>query len=250
MKGIRGKVSLILFCLLIFSCAKKQTIRQYDLEPYTGPVTIKILKQAVGFRNSTSIKSLVDIKVFKNGEPAGDLSGVFAYKSPGHMRISLFGPFGMTLMEILITKGIFQTYIPPKNIIYEWRSPEVSFNAILDDRFRYIMEEQGDMFVLYAYKSDNSNSELAAVYFFDRTYLVNRTIIFYKNNSEILKVNFDSFDSRIPEKIRISFRNGSALEIFLQEPEFDVNIPGEYFSPVAHGDKNVMPLQDVLKRFD
>jgi hypothetical protein len=239
-----------LLCFFIFSCAKEEAIRRVVLEPYTGAVTIEALKQSIGFENVGSMTSLADVKIFKDGVPAGSFNGVFAFKLPGRLRLNLFGTFGLTVMELLISGDLLQTYFPPKNIIYEWKSHHISFNALRDDRFIYRMEEQGDMFVLSAYTFDNNRLELIAEYIFDRKYLLNRSMIFYKAGSEIIRIDFTGFNGKIPEQTRISFRNDSAMEISFNEPEFDSDIPDAFFRVVEHGDKEVLPFQNILRYFN
>ncbi len=244
-----GLIRILLICILIFSCAKKQTIRQPELQPHTGPVTIEILKQSVGLKDIESIKSPLDVKIFRDGENAGSLNGVFAYKYPDRMRMSFFGPLGLTVTDIIISSDLLQTYIPSKNIIYEWRSPAVSFNGLRDSSFIYSMDDSGEIFILSAYKPDNGYSELVAEYIFDKKYLINRAIIFYKDGYEIIEVEFSDFIVRIPGRIDVFFPNGAAIEIFLKDPEFAAEIPDDYFMPVDSKDKYVMPFEDILKNF-
>jgi len=40
------------------------------------------------------------------------------------------------------------------------------------------------------------------------------------------------------------------MEISMNDPEFDAEIPDEYFNQVDKGDKKVFPLQNILNRFD
>jgi len=236
-------------CLSLFSCAKREVVRPAEIEPYEGPVTIERLKQAVGFGNVRSIKSLASVSIFKKGESEGTLNGVLGYKAPGKMRVNLFGPFGLTVTEILISGELFQLFLPPKNILYEWNSPEVTFTGLMDGRFRYEMLEEDDMYVLLAYKKDEGNSDIVAKYYFDRTYLLNRSMSFHKDGAEVVNAEFSDFNGRLPERTRLNFRNGLSLDIALEEPEFDSDIPDGYFKPIEHGEKQVRPFQEILKRF-
>ncbi|RPI38119.1 MAG: hypothetical protein EHM54_01315 [Nitrospiraceae bacterium] len=250
--GLFQKTALIVMaalCLSLFSCAKREVVRPAEIEPYEGPVTIERLKQAVGFGNVRSIKSLASVSIFKKGESEGTLNGVLGYKAPGKMRVNLFGPFGLTVTEILISGELFQLFLPPKNILYEWNSPEVTFTGLMNGRFRYEMLEEDDMHVLLAYKKDEGNSDIVAKYYFDRTYLLNRSMSFYKDGAEVVKAEFSDFNGRLPERTRLNFRNGLSLDIALEEPEFDSDIPDGYFKPIEHGEKQVRPFQEILKRF-
>lgn len=239
---------MIMITMLGSSCAKKELIRQPGVEPYSGPVTIEVLKKSVGFRETKTIKALTDVRIFKDGEPVGSFSGVFGYQSPDSFKTALFGPLGITVMEFLIAQDMLQVYLPPRDILYEMRSPEISFSSLMNGKFRYTMQEQGDDYVLFAY--DSADVAPSMEYLFDRTYLLNRRIIVYKEGEKVVTVDFDSFNGRVPEKTRLSFSSGTEMEFTLQEPEYDTDIPSGYFKEIGHADKQVLPFQDLLKRFE
>lgn len=239
---------LLIASLLLSSCAKPQVVRKAEPEPYTGPVTIDVLKKSVGFGNVSSIKSLVDVSVFKDGEASGSLNGVLGYKAPSNMKVSMFGPFGLTVTELLMTSTVLQMHIPSKALLYEWKSSGISLSTLLDDHFIYAMEEKGDELYLYAFGDAEGGSGLFATYIFDRKYLLNRGIVFYRENKEAARISFGSFNGRVPEKTMVGFLNGSAMEITLREPEYDTDIPDGYFKQIPHADKKVLPFQDLLKR--
>lgn len=251
LSDILSVILVIVVLLLLTGCGvKKELVRQPQLEPYTGPVTVEVLKKSIGFRDTKTIKALTDVRVFKNNEPAGSFSGVFGYQAPDSLKSSFFGPFGITMMEFLIAKDMLQVYVPPKNMLYEMRSPGVSLSSLTNGRFHYIMQEEGDSYVLLAYDSAEIASAPAMKYLFDKIYLLNRSIIVYKKGEKIVTIDFDGFNGKVPEKTKLSFGNSTEIHITLQEPENDTDIPSEYFSEIEHADKKVLPLQDLLKRFD
>ena len=49
--------------------------------------------------------------------------------------------------------------------------------------------------------------------------------------------------------MKVVFSNGLALDISLDEPEFDSDIPDNYFSAIEHGDKKIKSIQEVFKGF-
>lgn len=240
---------VLILSLALFSCAKKEALRSTEMEPYQGTVTAEALKQSIGFGNVRSLKALAEVSITKQGEYKGGMNGIFAYKAPGKMRINLFGPFGLTLTEIVMSGELLQLSVPSKNILYEWNSPEVSFSGLMNSRFRYEMGIEGDRYVLLAYKSDELNSDVAAKYFFDRTYLLNRAICFYKDGAEVVRAEFNDFNGRVPERTRLTLSNGLALDIALQEPEFGADIPDKYFRAIEHGDKRIKSFQEIFKHY-
>ncbi len=240
---------MIMFCLSLVSCAKKEVLRRAEPEPFKGMVTVDVLKHSVGFGDVRSIKALAEVTISKKGQREGSLNGVFGYKAPGRIRLNLFGPFGLTVTEILISGELFQLSVPAKNILYEWNSPEVTFTGLMNNRFNYRMAEEGDVYVLLASKTDDQISDIDVKYFFDRTYLLNRVISFCKDGTEMIKAEFYDYNGRVPERAKLSFSNGMSMDIALQEPEFDSDIPDEYFSPIEQGDKEIRPFQEIFRRF-
>ena len=234
--------------LSLFSCAPKEVLRRTEPAPYEGMITVEALKQSVGFGNVRSIKALAEVTVYKKGGNKGSMNGVFAYKAPRKMRIDLFGPFGLTVTELLISGDLLQVTVPQKNILYEGNAPEVSFTGLMKRGFRYEMGEEGDMHVLFAYLADGQNNDVAAKYYFDRTFLLNRAMSLYKNGSEVIKTEFDDFNGRVPERIKIMLSGGLVMDIALQESEFDSDIPDEYFKAIEHGDKKIKSFEELLKR--
>ena len=215
--------------------------------PFQGPATVEALKQSVVFGNIAGLKALAEVSITNQGENKGSLSGVFAYKAPDKMRVSLFGPFGLTMSDIVISNGLFQLSVPSKKALYEWKLPEMAFSGLLISRLRYEMETDGDLYALVAYMPDGLNSEVVARYFFDRTYLLNRAIFLYKNGTEVMGAEFSDFNGRVPGRMRLTLSNGIALDIALQEPEFAAGIPDEYFSSIEHAGKELKTFQEIFK---
>jgi hypothetical protein len=72
----------------------------------------------------------------------------------------------------------------------------------------------------------------------------------YKNGLEVIKTEFDDFNGRVPEKIKIMLSSGLVMDIALHESEFDSDIPDEYFKTIEHGDKQIKSFQELLKRLE
>jgi hypothetical protein len=242
--------AMIFVVLLLSSCAKREMVRLPEVMPHTGPVTIEILEKSIGFRDVKTIKAFCEATVFRDGKPADTFNGVFGFKAPGSVKTSLFGPFGVTVMDILISSEIFQIYVPQKSTLYEWRSPEVSLTSLPEGRFFFVMQEEGDSYALYAYNALDRAAGPLVKYLFDGDYLLNREIIFFRDAAEMVRIEFSSFNGTVPEKTRMTFLNGTGIEISLTEPEFDTEIPDDYFREVGHEGKQVLPFQELLKRFD
>lgn len=240
---------LLVLCLALFACAENKALTRAEILPYQGTVNVDILKQSIGFGNVSSLKAHSEVSITKQGEYEGAMNGVFAYKAPGKARLSLFGPFGLTMAEIVMSNELLQFSVPSKNLLYEWASPEISFAGLLDSRFRYELGVEADRYVLVALTSGGSQPEVAAKYCFDRTYLLNRAMYFYKDGREIIKAELSDFNGRVPERIRLILANGLELSITLQEPEFGADIPEEYFRALSHGDRKIKSFQEIFEDY-
>lgn len=245
---LRLSLALVL-CLVIAACAPKQALRIPAVPPHEGPVTTDLLRRSVGFRQVQTLKALTDVKVFRNGEPAGTFSGVLGYKAPGSLKTGFFGPFGLTVMEMLVAKDLLQVAIPSRSTLYEWQSPDLAFLDLPDGRFSYRMEEDGDYYILAAFDAEQTDL-LRARYLFDRTYLLNRSIRFYREGREFARVDFEAFNGPVPERTKVTLPKASGFELQLREPELDTEIPDDYFRPIGRGDMRVQPIQDLFRRFE
>lgn len=250
MPSARPSILLSLVCcLLLCSCAANKAYILPEPEPFSGEVTAGVLRQAVGFREIRTLKALTDVKVTRNNEHAGSFNGVIGYRVPGDLRMSLFGPFGITVFEVFLSPDLFQLSLPTKNALYEWPAPGISLASLTSDRFDYAMEESVDAYVLHAFSGSDAAVPVAD-YVFDKTYLMNRRIVIYKDGREAVTIDFEHFNGRVPDLTKIGFSRGSGMEIAMREPEVDTDIPAEYFNPIERGDKRVLPFQDLLKRFE
>ena len=242
-----GFIIAAIVCLNLFSCARREVIKP-ELKPYEGHVNMDVLKQSVGFGDVTSIKAFADVTVFRQNERQSSLNGIFAYKTPGQMRINLFGPFGLTATEILISDELIQLFVPSRNILYEGTVPGISFTRAMNGNFIYEMQEEPDGYLLVG-RSADPGSPVSAIYYFDRLYLLNRIIAIFSNGSGLMETAFSDFNGRVPERMRLAFANGLSLDVKLKEPEFDTEVPDTFFRSIEPAGKEVKAFQDVFQLF-
>lgn len=250
---ISGKTVLVvltMLCLTLVSCARKEAVRRTEPVPYDGAVTVDILKGSVGFGDVRTVKALAEVTILKKGKREGSLNGVFGFKAPGRIRLNLMGPFGLTVAEILISDNLLQFFLPAKNLLYEWNSPEVTFAGTMNTGFHYVMAKEHDHYLLRAFRSDGEASAIVVTYVFDRTYLLNRVISFSKDGTELIRAEFDDYNGRVPERTKLMLSDGLWLEIALQETEFDSDIADTYFAPIEGQDKEIRPFHEILQRFE
>lgn len=242
----RNAACVAAVCFLLISCAKPQIVRDEEAEPFAGPVTLELLKQSVGFGDEAGIKSPVRVKVFNEGNVVGNFNGVLAYKKPSLMRVSLFGPFGLTLLDLIASRDVFQAFVPNENILYEWENPNIMFSIPPDGPFIYDMFETDDMILLEMFLREGNEPEHIAAFYFDRAYVLNRAMVFYKGSARIMHLSFGAFTGRIPSRISMFFPTGASIEIIMDDLRTGVDIPDDYFRPLDHRNKIIRPFEETL----
>jgi hypothetical protein len=239
----RITVHLSVLCILLSSCAKEHAVGPIGPElPFRGPVTIQALRDNLLFNTVSAIRSEVRARVFKDNKNLGRFSGVILFRSPGHMRLRIFDLFGSTVMDMVSDPELMQISIPAKGLLYEGETS--MFGA--PPKAKYSMENGEDHHVLYAFKNSDSGIERLGKYSFDPLTLRNTGMTSYLNGMEFMTAGFDRFSGPVPMFISISFFNGFVIEMTLDEPELNGDIPDGNFSPVpAHGN-SLLPLESLL----
>lgn len=262
--GLAVKISVIALAVLIqLSCAPKRALKPAEFKAYEGPVTVEILKKSIIFNSLKPIKSEVNIEVLRDGKPAGSYEGILAYMPPNSVDIRLFGPLGFTAVDAVITNNILQVYIPLKETLYEGHI-ETPFLSNAEGHV-YSMEKTEDSYILYSFKTNNSESikdkELIGRYVFSSSAPINTDISLYSNKKKFCDISFGEFmaasqnenrllkhEDIIPVFIKISMSNSMTLNIRLIEPELPEEIHEDYFRLKDYEGKRVISLQELLKR--
>lgn len=248
--SVRRRINclIILFlCLLSFSCTKKQIVKSIE-KPLEKTITVETLRDSIVFKEIKTLKSEVTVRAFKGEEITGRFNGVFVYMEPDSVNIRLFGPMGLNMTEVTITKGLFQVYIPYRNILFESRGIGTtwSFNNLLEVDFIYSLEEAEDKYILYVFKPHGNVAEIISKYAFKKHTLLNTSISFYDRGKQFMEIAFEDFSERIPRTMKIFFYHGFGMEITMKNPSLNTEIPEDYFKPISHNGKNVKPIQDLF----
>jgi len=241
---------LLALFLLVLSCAGTVKPPESPGEPaaadvYRGPVDLKILKDSVAFRHIESLRSQVGVTVYKDGgREEGSFKGIFAYKSPGMIRLRLLSPLGVTAMDMLVANGLLQVYIPHNGTLYEGEAPLLNMP---EDAF-YGMEVEKESYVLYAFKPSSGVRsgkvmQIAGKFTFHPLTLWNTGISVYKEGRRYVSLLLGDYAGRVPHFIRFSFPNGFVMEMALENPSVDEEVPGSYFDPISSRGKEVLPIE-------
>jgi hypothetical protein len=239
---------LLVITLSLTGCAKRQVaapvVPSVEPEPYRGPVTVEVLKGSRAFEGITTLRSEVKARVFRHGEKEGTFKGIFAFRAPNNVRLKLLSPIGLTAMEMVITNGEMQMFVPHRDTLYEGPSPRLSMPA---DAV-YGMEIEEDGYILYAFRPYANVMELMGKYSFQADTLRNTGVTIYRDGRRYMGVMFGDFSGRVPGVVSLSFFNGYIMDLELQEPEADVDIPEKFFAPIEPtGDTQVVPLKFMME---
>lgn len=245
MRNTKTRIS-ILILILVISCAKTPAVKQTETKKITVPVTIELLKNSRVFKNITSVKSVVSVKVSHGDDSKGEFNGIFAYKTPDKTNIRIFGPMGLNTMHMNITDSSLQIYIPPKNLIYEGTLP-FSAGDLSEREYKYSFEELKEKYILYVLKNSGSSLELVGKYNFKKDTLFNSSTYFYSNGKHVMEITYSDFVNEVPRNIKMIFLNGFIMELTMKEPYLNTNIPDDYFNPV---EKTGKEIKNILEFFD
>lgn len=221
------------------SCVRLETVRPYEPSGppvYEGKVGVDQLRGAYVFHGIDTFKSQVNVKVTNGGDDLGTFKGVFAYMSPDLMRLRLFGPVGLDAVEMLASGSLMQLYVPNKKTIYEGRAAPLAIPR--DARFSVVETAKG--YVLYAFRR-GSSMELIGEYAFDSA-LRQTGMAVYKDRRRFLEIDFGDYSGRLPGSMRISFFSGYVMDVTFLRPVVNSDIPREYFSPLGHKGRKVVPI--------
>jgi hypothetical protein len=211
--------------------------------PVPGLVSAETLRGSHVFRGIRTMKSEVNVKVYREGERMGTFKGVFAYMSPDSMRLRLFGPVGFEAVEMLASGSLMQLYLPNKKTLYEGKALPLA----VPPGMLYSVEEEGEEYILYAFRPSGDSLELMGKYTFDSS-LRNTGIIVYRDRKRFIDIIFGDFSEALPGFMSVSFSDRYVLEMVFIKPAIDGEIPPEYFKPLGHEGKAVQPIGNILTR--
>jgi hypothetical protein len=236
------------FVLAVFSgmssCVERQAVLPPEMPQYRGQVDVDVLRDALAFKGVRSIKSEVDVAVYRKGDRLGRFKGIFAFRSPGSLRLRLLSPMGLTAMEVVMSGEFLQVHLSGKNALYEGKAPPFSMPA---NAF-YGMEKEEGSYILYAFRPTGGVMTLTGKYSFDSGTLRNTGVTLYNDGRRYMGMLLGDVSSRgAPEFLRLSFFNGFVMEMTLKKPEVDAEVPDKYFTPIKRGGKSVYPIDLLLE---
>lgn len=245
----RLRPGLILFALLagpgLSACSLSQTAVRADdyLPPYEGQITADVLGAHTFMNIVNSVRSEVKGAVSdSDGGRSGSFSGVFAFRSPSALRIRLFGPFGATVLDMVSAGGVFQVHNPGAHRLYE--GPQL-FDDAPSDIPPYIKHYDGLIYLVRYAPDIEGDPAPRDVFVFDERTLRNTGILLYRDGEPFIEMVFGEFTGRVPGRVRLAIARGPVIEMQMQSPELNAEIPDRVFRPVSHEGNEVLPLSAI-----
>jgi hypothetical protein len=237
--------SFFVILLLVFSCVPKKTVKLPS-----SAATPSLLIQEITFDNITTLTGSAGIRIFNEEEYSAYLTGVMNYRKPNSFSVSVFGPFGVTVMKMLIADGFLEVYVPKKDKLY---ITELDIPFILPDSemlkgYDADVRETDDEFILDLYSFVDEDRILSSSYYFDNETLGNHRIDKYNSDKLIFTLIIDeTTQDNIPSEFSV-IAGKSRFEITAKDLNINQNIPERAFSHMKA--PHVRPIQDFLRNLD
>jgi outer membrane lipoprotein-sorting protein len=213
----------LIFCIFLFSIISSDNAFSEEIT-----VTAEHLKGIITESPFKTAKTTFDISIYKDNEPRGEFQGVSALKAPDRFTFKLFGLFGLTIFDVIGKDNTLQLYVPSNDELYQGDLPRDTWLifGILEDRYRYVMEDINDYYILYLLDNEDNSLSIRAKFYFDKTELKQRKIDILKNGKTQFRAEINEFRDNFP--LHMTFYFPSGITIVIKNKEIKLNeIPSE-----------------------
>lgn len=232
------KIGIFLFTLLLSRHAF----------PAENPVTPEVLKGIIERLAFKMAATTFDLSIYKDGEPRGEFQGVAAFKIPDRITLKLFGPFGLTILDLIGKDGVLQLYVPSEDELYQGDLPKDLWLifGILEERYQYVMEETEDYYILYLLGFEEGSLSIRAKYYFDKIAMIYRKVDILKNGKSQFRVEINKFRDDFPLYVTFHLPSGLSLAIKNRDVKLDVSPPDELFLLKKTEGRDVKELRKIV----
>ncbi|NOY64827.1 MAG: hypothetical protein GXO97_05440 [Nitrospirae bacterium] len=167
-------------------------------------VTPELLLQRATLKGISSLKASLQVKVYNDGDYLGVYPGSLIYKQPDLLKLSLYAPFGITVMEFLYKKGEIQIYIPAKDTLYRG---DVSFRRLLPDEKKLLslphqLKNTKSGYLLSFYNTDEKIYP-KAIYIFSENTIQWKGLELYRGDKKVLKIGINELQENLPTDFEV-----------------------------------------------
>ncbi|MGE5892801.1 MAG: DUF4292 domain-containing protein [bacterium] len=244
MRETTRRVSLALVSALILSCAPRAVI-----PPPLPPegITSAYLIEKISYDRIDTLSAALKIRVYREEESFAYVTGALNYRRPNLLASSLFGPFGVTVMRMLITEDTVGIYLPDKDALY---TGSLQIPSLLPDSqtlkgLRSDVIESNDDYILAFYSGGSGESVMAGRYFFNKKTLETHLIEKYNGNRVLFKIMIEETGpENVPSRFSI-LAGDKRFAVALENIRINAAIPEAAFSALESD--RVLPLQELLR---
>ncbi len=208
---------IILLSSVLFSCVPSKEIRR------PAVVTPAMLLQRTNLKGIDAFRASVYIKAYEEDDYLGVYPGFLVFKRPDMLKLSMNGPFGIVLMEIVFLRGDLLLYMPSKDLAYKGT---LSFKKLLftDEELLALdhrMEKRNSEYLLLFYKK--ARKDPLVIYRFDTEHLSWRGFDLYNRGKRVLKVTINRLEGNLPVDFNVKTGRYS-LHISLSDTEINPSL--------------------------
>jgi hypothetical protein len=234
--------SLIIVSLALLSCAPKKTVK---VPPYE--VTTSLLIEKISIDNVDTLMGASSIRIYKEEEYVAYLTGAMNYRKPDSFSITVFGPFGVTVMKMLIADETIEIYIPKKDTLYK---TSLTIPFLLPDseilgKYESSLDETKEDFIVTLFSPTEDNYIVSSRYYFDKETLNNYKVEKYNSERPVFTLLIDQADqNNLPIEFSVIAGN-SRFEIKANNLTINQDLPERAFAHMRAS--NVLPIHDFLR---
>ncbi len=241
-------LTILTFFLLLYACAPKEAIQPERPLPIPEKITTEVLVERVDFSYIKTLRAALRVRIQQRGNAKGTFSGALFYSHPDRLDARFYGPFRLTVMEILFNRGLLQVFIPSRDILY---SGTVAFKRLLPDHDTLegsvkFMKESDNAWLLYILEQDVTERRVKAVYSFNKTDLSWNALDLYADGKRQVRMEIFKTENRLPTEMDIHI-NDTSFYLQLKDITLNRDMGDDYFLPLDASER--YPLSLFLRNF-
>lgn len=248
MSGTARKAVSLLFALgALFACVPSKTVLPPVLP---DEVTPAYLIGRITYDNVRTLNAMAKIRMERGDDFSTSMRGVINFRRPADLAASLFGPFGVTIMKVLVAEEMVEVLIPKEDTLF---ASVASIPSLLPDSASilakdYDISENNDDYMLNIYATEDDVRVLTSRYYFDKQTLFTRKIEKYNSSSILMAVLIEEMgEENVPTVFSVIIGK-SKFDVKLDNIRINTELPEAAFAHLE-ADK-ILPLEELRRAFN
>lgn len=243
----RRAVSLLFILGALFACAPAKIV-----PPPVRPeeVTSDYLIKKLTYDNIQTLNAMARIDMERDDGFSTSMKGVINFRRPSDLSTALFGPFGVTIMKLLIADEIIEVLIPKENTLF---ASVASVPSLLPDSASILAKDHDitgnkDHYMLNIYEQEEGMRKLKSRYYFSKQTLVTERIEKYNTSSILMTIVIEETgEDNLPTVFSVILGN-TTFDVKLEDIKINTELPKAAFTHME-ADK-ILPLKELRKAFN